>query len=203
MSTTSISSKGVIGAGVRRFFARHRVTISLLLFLSLIVEDLIFQTKPQHGWLRDASRQGGLGLMLVLVGVGIRSWAAGTLRKGIDLTTAGPYSLRRNPLYLGSFSVMIGFCLLIGYAHDFLVVCGPIMAIYVFTVLNEERRLDAKYPKRWSEYADRTPRFLPWKPLKFAYGEWSLNQWLKSREYQGLAWTLIGLIVLEAWRLFG
>lgn len=203
MPSTRSFARGIFGADVRRFFARNRVTISLLLFLSLIIEDLIFQTKPQHGWIQATSRQGYAGLVLVLVGVGLRSWAAGILRKGIDLTTVGPYSLCRNPLYLGSFCVMIGFCMLIGYAHDFLMVCGPIMAIYVFTVINEERRLDAKYTKRWRQYAGRTPRFLPWKLANFAHGPWSLDQWLRSREYQGLAWTLMGLIALETWRIHG
>lgn len=193
----------IVGAAVRRFFARNRVAISLLLFLALIIEDLIFQTKPNHGWLRNGSWQGYLGLALVVLGVGVRSWAAGILRKGIDLTTVGPYSLCRNPLYLGSFLVMIGFCMNIGYAHDYLVVCGPILAIYVFTVLNEERRLDAKYSQRWREYASRTPRFLPWKIHNYAGGEWSLAQWLKSREYRGLIWTALGLVALEAWRLLG
>lgn len=203
MSSNSTSSQGIAGAAARSFFARKRVTISLILFLGLIVEDVIFQTKPQHGWLRDASRQGYIGLPLVLFGVALRSWAAGTLRKGIDLTTVGPYSLCRNPLYLGSFAVMVGFCLLIGYAHDFLVVCGPIMAIYVLTVLDEERRLNAQYPVRWPEYAIRNPRFLPWKLSNFRTGQWSVRQWLKSREYQGLTWTLLGIVALEAWRLHG
>ncbi|MCE9603937.1 MAG: hypothetical protein K8U03_03445 [Planctomycetia bacterium] len=171
---------------MRRFFVRNRVTISLLLFIALIVEDLIFGTKPNYGWLRNPSLPGVLGFAMVLLGLGVRSWAAGILRKGIDLTTVGPYSLCRNPLYLGSFAVMIGFCLMIGYTHDFVVVCGPILAIYVFTVLNEERRLDEKYPQRWPTYAARTPR-----------------QWTKSREYQGLLWTVVGLIGFEVWRLYG
>lgn len=203
MSSSLGSTQGIVGAAFRRFFARKRVALSLLLFLALIVEDLIFQTKPSHGWLRDGSWQGRLGLAFVMLGVGIRSWAAGILRKGIDLTIVGPYSLCRNPLYLGSFLGMIGFCMIIGYAHDFLVVCGPISAIYIFTVLHEERRLDAEYPRRWLEYANRTPRFLPWKIRNYEGGKWSLDQWLKSREYRGLIWTTIGLVALEAWRLFG
>lgn len=191
----------MVSASIRRFFARNRVTISILLFLTLIVENLLFETKPRHGWFYDGSWQGYCGLLLVLLGVCVRSWAAGILRKGADLTTVGPYSLCRNPLYLGSFSVMFGFCMLIGHGFDFLVVCGPIAAIYIATVLNEEQRLDAKYSSRWREYAQRTPRFIPSRIFAFTPGDWSLEQWLKSREYQALISTVLGSIVLEAWRL--
>lgn len=89
MPSFGLSAQGIVGAGVRRFFARNRVTISLLLFVSLIVKDLIFQTKPQHGWLRDTSWQGNIGLSLVLLGVGLRSWAAGILRKGRKVKILG------------------------------------------------------------------------------------------------------------------
>ncbi|MGC3968182.1 MAG: isoprenylcysteine carboxylmethyltransferase family protein [Pirellulales bacterium] len=189
--------------GIAAFLVRRRVPISLLLFTGLILEDIIFWTKPNHGWSDEAGLWGYLGAAFVVLGAAVRSWAAGTLRKGIDLTTAGPYSLCRNPLYLGSFLVMIGFCTLIGFAHDFFVVCGPIAVIYALTVLAEERRLAKLYAAHWRTYEQTTPRFLPWKVLNFQPGAWTLEQWQANREYNGLAGIVVGLLALETWRLYG
>jgi protein-S-isoprenylcysteine O-methyltransferase Ste14 len=183
------------------FLVTRRVTISLVLFGLLIAEDIYFGTKPQHGWFRAADGIGLTALAVIVLGLAIRSWAAGTLRKGIDLTTEGPYSLIRHPLYLGSFLVMLGFCLTVGYAHDVLVICGPIVGIYCLTMLREENRLTAKYGERWTTYAARTPRLVPYLPTHFTPTGWSLTQWLRSREYQALLTCTIGFAALEAWRL--
>ena len=51
------------------------------------------------------------GMLLALVGLAIRIWAAGCLRKFEQLTLSGPYLWSRNPLYLGSFLIGLGFTL--------------------------------------------------------------------------------------------
>lgn len=189
------------GSKLQTFLVTKRVTISIVLFGLMIVEDIVFATKPQHGWFASRDGQGVAALVLVVVGLLIRSWAAGTLRKGFDLTTEGPYSLVRHPLYLGSFLVMLGYCLALGYVHDYLIVCGPVCGIYVLTMLREERRLEEKYASRWTTYAARTPRLLPWRLTQFEAFPWSLRQWLQSREYSAFISCLVGLAALEAWRL--
>ena len=49
-----------------------------------------------------------IGSAFVVLGLAIRAWAAGQLQKDKQLTTSGPYSHTRNPLYLGSFSIGVG-----------------------------------------------------------------------------------------------
>jgi protein-S-isoprenylcysteine O-methyltransferase Ste14 len=49
------------------------------------------------------------GVLVAAAGEGIRLWASGYLEKDRQLTTAGPYAWTRNPLYLGSFFVGVGF----------------------------------------------------------------------------------------------
>ena len=44
-----------------------------------------------------------LGSGLSVLGLFIRAWAAGFIRKDQQLATSGPYGYTRNPLYLGSF----------------------------------------------------------------------------------------------------
>ena len=52
-----------------------------------------------------------LGAALVIPGLLIRAVASGQLQKNEQLATAGPYAYTRNPLYLGSLILSIGFAL--------------------------------------------------------------------------------------------
>ena len=55
-----------------------------------------------------------LGGLVAVLGVMLRGWAAGFIRKDRELTTSGPYAHTRNPLYLGSFLIGLGVVLAAG-----------------------------------------------------------------------------------------
>ncbi len=55
-----------------------------------------------------------IGAGVSLIGLGIRAWAAGHIRKNAELATSGPYAFTRNPLYLGSFFLGLGFTIASG-----------------------------------------------------------------------------------------
>src|SRR5580698_9130912 len=55
----------------------------------------------------DASLRSGIGY--ILAGLLIRLWSNGYAIKNDKLTTSGPYAFVRNPLYLGTFLIAIGF----------------------------------------------------------------------------------------------
>src|SRR5258706_16263477 len=44
----------------------------------------------------------------------LRAWATGHLRKNDALAVTGPYAYTRNPLYLGSFLIGVGFTIASG-----------------------------------------------------------------------------------------
>src|SRR6266542_2512731 len=48
------------------------------------------------------------GAFVALIGLAIRAWASGHLKKNQELTTSGPYAHTRNPLYLGTFLLGTG-----------------------------------------------------------------------------------------------
>src|SRR5207244_11091186 len=50
-----------------------------------------------------------VGAVVALPGLALRAWAVGYLRKNEALATDGPYAYTRNPLYLGSFLIGLGF----------------------------------------------------------------------------------------------
>src|SRR4051812_28446814 len=113
------------------FVVRRRVRLTGILFVSLLAEDVWNHTDPRNlANLTDYKVLLGLGL--VLGGLMLRSWAAGTLHKRTELTMSGPYGLVRHPLYIGSFMMMVGFCQLIDDAENIWFVVGPILALYVY-----------------------------------------------------------------------
>src|SRR5574340_761522 len=49
------------------------------------------------------------GAIITIAGEWLRLWAAGHLRKNKQLTTTGPYSYVKNPLYIGTLLITIGY----------------------------------------------------------------------------------------------
>lgn len=185
---------------VRDFLVKQRVTISLFVFSGLIVKDLITGTRPHDtGNFHDPLAM--TGLVTVLVGLAIRSWAAGVINKSKVLATTGPYRMCRHPLYLGSLTMMFGFCVLVGSLLDACVVFGPVLGIYLLTIQREERRLAERHGAAWSQYAATAPQFFPYRPFIELRCEWSLAQWMNNREYKAAMTATAALLALHVWRL--
>jgi protein-S-isoprenylcysteine O-methyltransferase Ste14 len=196
----ALSTRSTLEA-IAAWLVRRRVRLTLAIFVALVAEDVLTGVKP-HSVLDIRDPATAFGLSLVLLGVLIRSWAAGVLHKTWELTTTGPYSIIRNPLYVGSFLIMTGYAALIDDFENIYVILGPLAFLYYLQVLQEERNLSKKYEARWQEYARETPRFLPGRlpRLGTLFSTWSLRDWLGSREYRALGATLLGLAALELWR---
>jgi protein-S-isoprenylcysteine O-methyltransferase Ste14 len=185
---------------VGRFLVLRRVQISAIVFLLLVLEDLLMGFKP-HDVANWHDRHSVLGLMFVLLGLFVRSWAAGTLLKSFQLTTTGLYGLIRNPLYVGSFVMMLGFCQLIDDPENVFFVLGPFLAIYLLKVRDEERTLSKNFGKQWQAYAHSTPRFFPRRLAGNPFANWTLSRWLANREYKSFASALAGIAALKLWFL--
>jgi protein-S-isoprenylcysteine O-methyltransferase Ste14 len=185
------------------FLVVQRVTISLVVFSLLLIKDLATGTRPHDTWnLHDPFAMTGLGL--VIVGLAIRSWAAGVIKKTKVLATSGPYRLCRHPLYLGSLMMMLGFCIIVSNLLDACIVFGPVLVIYILTMRREERRLAERHGEAWTQYAAIAPRLFPYRVFKGLLSglraDWSLSQWLNNREYNAAATTLAALACLHFWR---
>ncbi len=180
---------------------RRRVRITVIVFVLLMAEDVLVGVKP-HELLNYRDPETDLGIILVLFGLAIRSWAAGVLHKTRELTTSGPYAVVRNPLYVGSFLIMAGFATVIDDIENIFIILGPLAGLYFLQVLHEERILGEIYNGLWQEYASRVPRFLPrrWPNPATLFSVWSLDDWLGSREYRAVASVVAGLVMVEVWR---
>ena len=183
------------------FAARRRIAISLCGFIGLTLYNLfVRQTIPLSpfsiGDLRTAVAIGLLGL-----GLGIRSWAAGTLNKSREVTQQGPYALSRNPLYVGSFLMMFGFCILMQDLVCFLFVAGPMAFLYWLQIQFEEKRLGFMFPDSWPDYFNRVPRVLSFRWNQEALKGWTRFEWLRNREYKTILASFGGLLAVYVWRI--
>jgi protein-S-isoprenylcysteine O-methyltransferase Ste14 len=101
-----------------------------------------------------------LSLLLVATGVALRAYAAGYVRKNAELTVTGPYAYTRNPLYLGSLLIVLGFGIASANWLLPLLLVALFALIYVPTIQGEEQYLRAHFPA-FQAYADAVPRLLP------------------------------------------
>lgn len=138
-----------------------------------------------------------LGAALGAAGLAIRGASAGHLRKGKQLATSGPYARMRNPLYLGSMFLAIGFA---AATHAWIAVAllGTYFAVFYAPVIRrEEKELRALYGSAFDDYAAHVPRLWP----RFrAYGNsgegfsWALYS--RNREYEAALGFLGGIVLL-------
>jgi protein-S-isoprenylcysteine O-methyltransferase Ste14 len=150
-------------------------------------------------WLaRPSWRSLVLGAIVVVPGLVIRALASGHVRKNESLATSGPYAYTRNPLYLGSLLIGLGFCMA---AHNWWVGLALVVmffAIYLPVIRGEEAFLRTRFPE-FEEYAQRVPRMLPRVvPAAGASGDastgFSWELYLKHREYNALLGA-VGMMV--------
>src|ERR1043165_26266 len=90
---------------------------------------------------RPTPRMLFIGASVSVLGLALRAWAAGHLRKNSQLATSGPYAYTRNPLYLGSFLLGLGFTIASGqpllglpFAALFLGIYLPVMRVEAATL---------------------------------------------------------------------
>jgi protein-S-isoprenylcysteine O-methyltransferase Ste14 len=182
--------------GWGHWISRRRIAISLLTFSLLIGFNMLVLGVRPYPPLAPLQFASLLGTGLVVLGVAIRTWAAGTLHKSQEVTSVGPYALVRNPLYVGSFLMMFGFCILMKDWLAFAWVAGPMACLYWFQIRFEERNLAEWFSSDWAQYASRTGRCIPRSINASVFACWSPRQWMKNREYQAVIASLIGLALL-------
>src|SRR5438477_9701468 len=102
-----------------------------------------------------------VGAFIALPGLALRAWASGHLRKNELLATGGPYSYTRNPLYLGSLLIGLGFTIAAGRLVLVLVFLAMLLGIYVPVMRVESQTLAERFGEEYQVYAEAVPAFLP------------------------------------------
>lgn len=151
-----------------------------------------------------------IGAVIAAVGLWIRAWASGYLRKNLELTVTGPYAYTRNPLYLGTFILGAGIAVASGawwfaalYGVCYLLIYGPVM-------IAEAETLDQLFADAYPDYSRQVPLFLPRvtpyrKPASTENnGErrFAWSQYAKHREYRALIGVAFAFLLLLAKYIF-
>tara|TARA_B100000575_G_scaffold190144_1_gene153287 strand:- start:1546 stop:2163 length:618 start_codon:yes stop_codon:yes gene_type:complete len=147
---------------IKSKIAHYRLLISKTL-LVLFIGTLFISN---HGSLENGNISLALksiGFILILVGCAGRLWCSLYIEgnKNVKLITTGPYSIVRNPLYVFSVMLILGYAL----AIQSIIVVGLMLIlfllIYLPTVYNEEKILLSMHIDSYKKYYDKTPRFWP------------------------------------------
>ncbi|MBI4369486.1 MAG: isoprenylcysteine carboxylmethyltransferase family protein [Elusimicrobia bacterium] len=184
------------------FIVRYRVLSGILL-----APIGLFLARPCH-WAMIA-----IGALMMTLGLFLRSWAAGHIKKDKVLSMEGPYFIVRNPLYLGSFLMAGGLCLIFTCpSHP--IEAAILWALFLFyfsvaygvKIRQEEQFLSQTFSGQWPGYAAQTPAFIPKLGFQFIPGAgFSWRQWARNKEYNawiGCAAILLLVFTLNNFRFF-
>ena len=165
-------------------------------------------------WARTTETGLRIGVILALLGETIRLWANGyvghvkvnqTQKERGDakigqLITGGPYAYVRHPLYLGTFLIGAGFCVIVGNIWLAVVALIFFLLVYQWRMGKEEMVLLDEWDKVFERYRFSVPR---WIPIGRRYdqptGSWSWQGIQASKELKTLVWVIV-LIVLMYFR---
>ncbi len=146
------------------------------------------------------------GSVVSLFGLFLRAWSAGHIRKNDKLATSGPYAYTRNPLYLGSFFLGLGFT--IGSGRWFLGVlfAALFLGIYFPVMRVESRTMQQLFGEAFSNYAAAVPLFFPrFTPYRSREPKVRFDRGLyfRYREYEAALGLLFawGLLAVKAYYL--
>lgn len=145
-----------------------------------------------------------IGGGVALLGLALRAWSAGHIRKNAELATSGPYAYTRNPLYLGSFLLGVGFTIASGQPLLAIPFAALFLGIYYPVMRVEAADLAKLFGEDYQIYARAVPLFIPrlvpHRDVRTLGAKFDASLYLRYREYRAALGLLIawGLLALKA-----
>jgi len=140
------------------------------------------------------------GLAIITLGQAVRLAASAAIVKSKTLTTSGPYSAVRNPLYLGTMLMTAGLVTMLSAPSRPLLTAGvwafAVSAfgwIYYVTIKAEEAFLLGAYRNDFKAYMGSVPAILPgFRGLAgfFDATAYSREVFVKNKEWRGMSAAL-------------
>ncbi len=131
------------------------------------------------------------GFLISILGNILRVWASGYIRKEKELATSGPYSLTRNPLYLGNFIIGAGFCLASWQILSIPIFFLYFLFLYIPLVKNEEKRMLDIFKEDYIEYKKGVPVFFPKIDKINKTERFSCKNIVENKEWRAIISTLL------------
>lgn len=139
-----------------------------------------------------------LGAGICLIGLLLRAWASGHLKKEKELIMSGPYRYTRNPLYLANG--IIGISVVIASRSWWLlgIFAAYFILFYPLVMKIEEEKLNAFFPEDFADYRKKVPLFFPSlkKPPIPYKNRFSIKLYRKNREWRALIGGIIFWLIL-------
>ena len=145
------------------------------------------------------------GFGIAMAGILIRALASGHIQKNAALATTGPYAYTRNPLYLGSIVIALGFIVAARNVWIGVATLAMFAFIYLPVIKAEESYLRSAFPG-YQSYASQVPRLLPRFTAYTAAvgskedaGRFSAALYWRHREYNAALGSvlMLGALVLK------
>jgi protein-S-isoprenylcysteine O-methyltransferase Ste14 len=179
-------------APLGRFFFKFRDLLFPLVFFALALASYprLFLGSERWDRVLDA-----VGIAVALIGQLLRAAVIGLayIRRGgkdkqvfaDSLVQEGVFAHSRNPLYLGNFLALVGFCLIHNSTLCYAVGIPFFALAYLAIVAAEEEYLRQKFGAEYEAYCRRVPRFFPaFRGLRATLGEMEFDwQRLIRKEY--------------------
>jgi protein-S-isoprenylcysteine O-methyltransferase Ste14 len=155
MSTAAVSNR-------RNWLVRSRAWVGILIITPFAILALLSVPISGRGSWGDL-RFDLIGWLFFVAGAATRWWATLYIggRKTRSIVCDGPYSLCRNPLYIGTFLMGVSVAIFI---ESLTFAVGLLLASVYYlsiTVPAEEQKLRAKWGEEYESYCQRVPRFWP------------------------------------------
>ena len=147
-----------------------------------------------------------VGAVFAALGMVVRMWASGHVKKDLVLATTGPYGYVRHPLYVGNHLIAIGLCLASGLWWSLPVWVMIALFFYPATIRREDSRLSNRFPDAWGPWRETTHALIPRmtahksKDGESSRGEWSLRQSLMQNG-EPLYVLGIAAALVQLWRI--
>lgn len=142
------------------------------------------------------------GFAIAIVGILVRALASGHIQKNAALATGGPYAYTRNPLYLGSIIIAIGFIVAARNWWIGLATLAMFTFIYLPVIKAEEKYLRSTFAG-YNEYASAVPRlfprFTPYQSGESSEAQFSSALYMRHREYNAAIGSvlMLGALVIK------
>ena len=132
------------------------------------------------------------GFAISLLGLGLRAWASGHVRKEKALAVSGPYRFTRNPLYLGTIAIAAGIAVA-SRSPWAAVLLAAYFAVFYPVIIREERdRMRELFPEAYASWERAVPLLVP-VPGRIGQGSgarFSGKLFRKNKELRAVLGTL-------------
>lgn len=150
--------------------------------------------QPRPGWFWP-------GVFLAGLGIVVRLWASGHIKKNKVLATDGPYAYVRHPLYVGNILLGVGFCLASGLWWSLPAFVLILVLFYPQAIRREDNKLHRLFGEDWERWSQRTLALIPrLRGFASPAGGWSFRQSLRQNGEPVIALILLACLYYLHWK---